>query len=329
MDIEYLLYLQQFRETVGSILTPLMNAVTKLSAGFLPIAMMCMIYWAFDRKAGRKILAGLGGGLFINGFLKLTFCVYRPWIRDTRILPYGDSKTAATGYSFPSGHTTRATAMFGGSGLWFMEKKHSVVAGLLFVLVFLTMFSRNYLGVHTPQDILVGFISTAVMMYLTGWLELWSEKDKKRDLMILVAGLLICIAAVLYYEYKPYPLDYLPDGSLLVDPAKMRGDAYEGVGFIASFVICRILEKRQLDFDRISQKLRLFISIFALIPLYWWINTGCPYIIEEISRSLGKFLRFGLGIIYIMVLVPGTVVLAGTLTNRGSDKVTREKQGQP
>ena len=68
MDIEYLLYLQQFRETVGSILTPLMNAVTKLSAGFLPIAMMCMIYWAFDRKAGRKILAGLGGGLFINGY---------------------------------------------------------------------------------------------------------------------------------------------------------------------------------------------------------------------------------------------------------------------
>lgn len=122
MDIEYLLYLQQFRETVGSILTPLMNAVTKLSAGFLPIAMMCMIYWAFDRKAGRKILAGLGGGLFINGFLKLTFCVYRPWIRDTRILPYGDSKTAATGYSFPSGHTTRATAMFGGSGFWFMKK---------------------------------------------------------------------------------------------------------------------------------------------------------------------------------------------------------------
>ena len=75
-----------------------------------------------------------------------------------------------------------------------------------------------------------------------------------------------------------------------------------------SFVICRILEKRQLDFDRISQKLRLFISIFALIPLYWWINTGCPYIIEEISRSRGKFLRFGLGIIYIMVLVPGAVV---------------------
>ena len=66
MDIEYLLYLQQFRETVGSILTPLMNAVTKLSAGFLPIAMMCMIYWAFDRKAGRKILGRTWGAVCLS-----------------------------------------------------------------------------------------------------------------------------------------------------------------------------------------------------------------------------------------------------------------------
>ena len=82
MDIEYLLYLQQFRETVGSILTPLMNAVTKLSAGFLPIAMMCMIYWAFDRKAGRKILAGLGGGLFYQRIFKAYFLCLSPM--DTR-----------------------------------------------------------------------------------------------------------------------------------------------------------------------------------------------------------------------------------------------------
>ena len=73
MDIEYLLYLQQFRETVGSILTPLMNAVTKLSAGFLPIAMMCMIYWAFDRKAGRKSLlsVSIAHGYGIHGFYSM------------------------------------------------------------------------------------------------------------------------------------------------------------------------------------------------------------------------------------------------------------------
>lgn len=311
MDIEYLLYLQQFRESAGAGLAPLMNAVTKLSAGFLPIAMMCLIYWGSDRKAGRRILAGLGGGLFINGFLKLTFCVYRPWIRDARIVPYGDSKTAATGYSFPSGHSTRGTALFGGSGLWFWKKKYRIFAGVLFVLVFLTMFSRNYLGVHTPQDVLVGFLSTAAMMYLTGWLETWSDGEKKRDGWILTTGLLLCVAAVLYYEGKPYPLDYLPDGKLLVDPAKMRGDAYEGVGYIVSFVICRMIEKRHLNFETVPQKWRLVIAIFALIPLFWWINTGCPYIMAEVSRSLGKFLRFGLGIIYIMVIVPGVMIAVG------------------
>ena len=84
MDITFLLFLQDFRENAGAYLAPFMNLVTEFSAGFWPIALMCMIYWAFDRKAGRKIIAGLGGGLFINGFLKVTFCIYRPWIRDTR-----------------------------------------------------------------------------------------------------------------------------------------------------------------------------------------------------------------------------------------------------
>ena len=65
--------------------------------------------------------------------------------------------------------------------------------------------------------------------------------------MILVAGLLICIAAVLYYEYKHIHLIICRMDHFWLILLKCGGDAYEGVGFIASFVICRILEKRQLD----------------------------------------------------------------------------------
>ena len=63
----------------------------------------------FDRAAGKRILAGFSLGLFLNGFLELLCCFYRPWIRDSRVFPYGDSKVTATGYSFPSGHSTFAT----------------------------------------------------------------------------------------------------------------------------------------------------------------------------------------------------------------------------
>ena len=113
MGLDFLLLLQDFRESAGMWLAPFMSWITEFSASFWPVAAICLIYWAFDRRGGRRILAGYAGGLFINGFLKLTFCVYRPWIRDARIQPYGDSKTAATGYSFPSGHSTRATATMG------------------------------------------------------------------------------------------------------------------------------------------------------------------------------------------------------------------------
>ncbi|MDO4977177.1 MAG: hypothetical protein Q4E53_07935 [Eubacteriales bacterium] len=57
---------------------------------------MLMIYWVGDRKAGRRMLADLSLAYLLNGFLKLTCCVYRPWIRDARIEPFGDSKVAAT-----------------------------------------------------------------------------------------------------------------------------------------------------------------------------------------------------------------------------------------
>lgn len=42
------------------------------------------------------MLADLSLAYLLNGFLKLTCCVYRPWIRDARIEPFGDSKVAAT-----------------------------------------------------------------------------------------------------------------------------------------------------------------------------------------------------------------------------------------
>lgn len=157
MDIDYLIFLQNLRESTGDFFSPFLSWVSKFAVGFWPIAIMCMVYWVFDRKGGKRILAGFGCGLLMNGLLKLVFCVYRPWIRDPRVEPYGDSKVAATGYSFPSGHSTFATATFGGVGVW-ARKRNKVISCILFILVILTLFSRNYLGVHTPQDVIVGFV---------------------------------------------------------------------------------------------------------------------------------------------------------------------------
>ena len=308
MDIDYLLLLQEFRNGVGAFLAPYLMWVSDFILGFWPIAAMCMLYWVLDRKGGRKILSGYGFGLLINGFLKLTFCIYRPWIRDSRVLPYGNSKSTATGYSFPSGHSTKATGTLGSVGKWMKDHDHKIIMTICWFIVLSVFFSRNYLGVHTPQDVIVGFASAALMVFVAGKIEDWSEKDASRDKLILIGMILVCIMLVLYFEFKTYPMTYLEDGSLLVNPKDMKADSYQGVGFVLMYSFCRYFEKRGFDFEKeMEQKDRLIIGLGCLIPLYVWINCIYPILKTMMSGSLSTFIRFGFYPIYILLIVPNVM----------------------
>ena len=305
MEIDYLLLLQEIRESWGAFLVPFMDIVTKVSVSFIPLAAICIIYWVFDPKAGRYILAGYAGSNIANGFLKLTCCINRPWILDSRIEPYGDSKIAATGYSFPSGHATAATSTYGGIGMWF-RKICKWVTIVLFLLIAATMFSRNYLGVHTPKDVIVGCTATVLVMFVSVLIEKWTDKDIRRDKWVLIGGLLLCAVLVAYYLLKPYPLQYLEDGSLLVDPTKMRADSYEGIGLLSAFSICRYFARRRFKFEEAmpSWKDRCIVGIIALIPLCLWDTYSIDFFQKNIGRDAAKFLSNSVFIIYIMILVP-------------------------
>ncbi len=305
MDITYLLFLQEFRNHTEAVLAPIMDWITKMAVSVWPLAIMLMIYWVFDRKSGKRMIAGFSLALLMNGLLKLIFCAYRPWIRDARIEPYGDSKVAATGYSFPSGHSTWATACWGSIGHWFHNRKKFVTV-VLYILIALTMFSRNYLGVHTPQDVLVGFFASILMLTLANYIENWSDKDPdKRDLLILVASLLLCVLLAIFYFTKSYPMDYSSDGNLIVNPMKMLPDSFEGIGFVSAYVICRYFERRGFAFDeQLPWKDRFVIGTFALIPVIWW-NSHIVSIFAAMDlKILGKFI-WGSGIVvYAMIVVP-------------------------
>lgn len=305
MDIDYLLLLQRFREHTEKFLAPVMDWFTKMSISFWPLAIMLMIYWAFDRKAGRRMFAGMSFAYLVNGFLKLTCCVYRPWIRDSRVVPYGDSKVAATGYSFPSGHSTAATARYGSIGAWF-RKRNKAIMWIMFATIFITMFSRNYLGVHTPQDVLVGFFATVIMLVIGNLLENWSDRDcKKRDIIILVCSLALVVGLVLYYNFKTYPMDYLENGKLLVDAKKMIPDSYEGIGFVTAFSICRIFERRGFDFEKeMDWKSRFVVGAISLFPIMWWDTHIVNICVTLGSKSIGKFLWASGIILYAMIIVP-------------------------
>ena len=156
MDIDILLALQEFRNGSGAFLASFFSKMTWLGELNTAIVIMALIYWCISKDFGAYFLMGWSGNRLVNGMLKVTVCAYRPWIRDVRVVPYGDSITTATGYSFPSGHTMNAATVFGGGVV--RKDIPRALHAVLGLLVLLVAFSRNYLGVHTPQDVLVGVV---------------------------------------------------------------------------------------------------------------------------------------------------------------------------
>lgn len=299
MDIEYLLRLQEFREGAGAFLTPVMEFLTDFSVSCWIFLIVSMIYWAADRKAGRRILFGFSLGVLLNGFLKLTFCVERPWIRSPEIRPCGTS----SGYSFPSGHSTYATALYGGIGIW-QYKKRRWIAVLACVLVLLTMFSRNFLGMHTPQDVICGMLATLVMMYAAYRTERYTDADPKRDLYVLAAGVVLGAAVLAYYLLKPYP-PVRTAGGTVIDPLKKRSSAFGGIGLFVSYVICGYFERRGYDFEAgTDRRTRLAIGAVCGIPLVWWLNGGVSLLTSLTNADIGRTAQYSVAVAYVMLAVP-------------------------
>ena len=146
----------------NDVLDSIMPYITYLgSAGiFWILTALVMICMKRYRKCGIMMIAGMLAGLLItNIILKNTVARDRPCWIDTDI-----SMLIAIpkDFSFPSGHTTASviSAMI----IFHEDKKIGTVAWILAVLI---IFSRMYLFVHFPTDILCGAVIGGGIGYLT------------------------------------------------------------------------------------------------------------------------------------------------------------------
>ena len=246
MDIEYLLVLQQWRMAMGADFENALVLLFDTGATAAVAFAVLVVYWCFNKEAGFLAASSFIMGNFANQFIKSIACVYRPWVLDSRVVPAEAALPGATGYSFPSGHTV-STGTVLGSFAYVVRRKWPWLAALCVLLALLVGFSRNLLGVHTPQDVLIGLAEAAIMVGLSVKLTAWLRVHREWDWLVALIATALGVIALVVISVKPYPLDYM-NGQLLVDPASMRKDCFEGIGLLWGFWIGWFCERRWVNF---------------------------------------------------------------------------------
>ncbi|MCB8920001.1 MAG: phosphatase PAP2 family protein [Ardenticatenaceae bacterium] len=139
----------------------LFTAITQSAGGWIvaPLFMAGVVLWQRDeKKTAVTLLASFAGSTAINALLKLLFARPRP-----NVFP---PITVETSFSFPSGHTMAAIALYGLAAILLWQRQRygwTVLAGLWVLLVAL---SRIYLGVHYPSDVLASLAVGTIWLIL-------------------------------------------------------------------------------------------------------------------------------------------------------------------
>ncbi|MDD6479185.1 MAG: phosphatase PAP2 family protein [Oscillospiraceae bacterium] len=289
----------EFLRLLEGIRTPLLDSImlfiTKFGEETVFMLVAMFVLWCVDKYEGYYLLFVGFLGTQINQLLKVTFRVERPWVRDPDFNAVKAAIPEATGYSFPSGHTQSSVGTFLSLAIW---NKNKILRAVCIALCLLVPFSRMYLGVHTPADVLVS-VGIAVVLSFALYPLINRIKDNPKGMRILISVMLLwCVAQVLFMEFFPFPQS--ADTDQLFSGLK---NAYKMLGAVAAVFVVYELDLRYIKFETKAvwwaQALKLVfgIALTLLVKLLCYeIFAFIPS--EAVSRAFSYF---------VMVIFAGAI----------------------
>ncbi|MBQ9246605.1 phosphatase PAP2 family protein [bacterium] len=311
-QIDYLLLLQNFREATNGIFDSFFLFISQLGVMPFTFIVLCTIYWGINKNLGIYMIYCMCFSFLINTFLKLTFCIYRPWLLDGRLQPTGNAMHTAPGYSFPSGHTAGATSFWGSIAMYFSNKKWIVYTCLF--IIFLVMLSRNYLGVHTSQDVIVSFVVGIAIIFYTNKLLLWTKENKDgEDIAMALITIFSCIL-IIYIVFKPYPID-ISNGKLVYDGTlAQQGGIATIINSYALLLGCYIENKyvkfnpkAGSIFEKINRVL-IGLGLIFIIETFFF-----DYIFEILEEKPAKYITRFMSGLFITLIYPCLIKLSDSI----------------
>ena len=284
----------EFLKALEQIRTPFLNAFfqfwTLFGEELLLLTLLCIVYWCVNKELVYRCgLAYFGSGLAAQA-LKIAFRIERPWVLDPTFKPVEGAIETATGYSFPSGHSQGAAAVFATAGLFFKKPWVKLICFVIFPMVAL---SRMYLGVHTFNDVGVGLLCGLLFAIIAQFL-LKKELTPKQNLTVAVvlALLSVCTAVYAGLMYQRGIIEY----HYVADCCK---SAAAGLGFAVCWYVERVYIKFDTHCDRWwKHVLKVLIGIVGVLV----IKEGFKIVFGE--TLIVDISRYFLMIIWGMLVFP-------------------------
>jgi membrane-associated phospholipid phosphatase len=261
-ELEFLKALQSISNPV---LDFLFELVTMLAEDIFLIAVITFIFWNVNKQAGKKIVYSLFVSICVNGGIKDIVRRPRPFQVCSEIT--GKRATTATGYSFPSGHSQNISATVFAFARWIKKRWFYIFAVVMSLLV---GFSRLYLGVHFPTDVIVGLLLGAGISILFSFIH---DKVKNHSLLYLVT-----FSVMLLFLFLENSEDFL-----------------KSLGLFGGLVVANPIEEKFIKFDEKNHT-----KLEAVIR--WLIGLGIVLGVKSLGRVVfGRETEFSHFAVYFFV----------------------------
>ena len=258
MELEILRHIQSIANPFFDFLFQL---ITMCGEQIVLISIISIIYWALDKKFGEYIAYSVLTSVLLNNAVKDIFKMKRPigeeGIRTLR-------EKTATGYSFPSGHTQSSASFYGAMAIYLKKKAMYIIATIMIISI---GFSRLYLGVHYPKDVIVGGILgvlTSLICY-----KLYNRFENK--MLLYVITFIVFIPALTFAH---------------------SADFIKGMGTYLGFVIGMYIEKKYVNFSIEGSTTVKVIRVLLGISILLVLQVGLKAIFP--SETIFSFIRYSL-----------------------------------
>jgi membrane-associated phospholipid phosphatase len=273
----------------GPALDAVFKAITFMGEEEFFLILLPLIFWCVDFAVGVRLAFACLLSAYTNAGLKDLFAHPRPFDLDPTVKLH-----EAEGYGLPSGHSQEAVVVWGTIAAGFRRTWLWIGAILLMVLI---GFSRIYLGVHFPTDVLggwaVGAIFLAAYLALEPRVTAWLRQAGLAVQFVLAVAVPLVLLLVHPTADTACPMAVLMGmgvGIALtrrVAPYSAAGPMWQrAVRFLVGAIVLLVLYfGLKLAFPGEGEPLYFVLRVVRYVLVGLWAGLGAPWLFRRLRLA--------------------------------------------